>query len=101
MPDAAGRRVEATFLNSFGGVGFQVAELEDQDIRRMAELVEAYLDLPLGIADAAVIVIAERIQLTEITTPAGLRQDGGLSAEAGPCSLCPLLQPGSVIPCRC
>jgi predicted nucleic acid-binding protein len=30
--------------------------------------VEAYLDLPLGIVDAAVITIAERLQLTEIAT---------------------------------
>jgi uncharacterized protein len=34
----------------------------------MAELVGAYLDLPLGIVDAAVIAIAERLQLTEIAT---------------------------------
>jgi predicted nucleic acid-binding protein len=41
---------------------------KDQDIRRMAELVETYVDLPLGIVDAAVIAIAERLQLTEIAT---------------------------------
>lgn len=63
-----GPQAEATFLNSFGGDGFHIAELEDQDIRRMAELVEAYLDLPLGIVDAAVIALAERLQLTEIAT---------------------------------
>jgi hypothetical protein len=34
----------------------------------MAELVEAYFDLPLGIVDAAVITIAERLRLTEIAT---------------------------------
>jgi predicted nucleic acid-binding protein len=34
----------------------------------MAELVQAYLDLPLGIVDAAVIAIAERLRLTEIAT---------------------------------
>ncbi len=32
----------------------------------MAELVETYIDLPLGIVDAAVIAIAERLRLTEI-----------------------------------
>jgi hypothetical protein len=32
----------------------------------MVELVKAYLDQPLGIADATVIAIAERPQLTEI-----------------------------------
>ena len=54
--------------NAFGDDGFHIAELEDQDIRRMAELVETYIDLPLGIVDAAVIAIAERLRLTEIAT---------------------------------
>jgi uncharacterized protein len=63
-----GPRAEVTFLESFGGDGFHIAELEDQDIRRMAELVEAYMDLPLGIVDAAVIAIAERLRLAEIAT---------------------------------
>jgi uncharacterized protein len=33
-----------TFLRSFGGDGFHVAELEEDDIERMAELVETYVD---------------------------------------------------------
>jgi uncharacterized protein len=68
LQSRVGPQAEATFLKSFGGDGFQIAELQDQDIRRMAELVEAYLDLPLGIVDAAVIAIAERLQLIEIAT---------------------------------
>jgi predicted nucleic acid-binding protein len=38
------------------------------DISRIAELVEQYLSLPLGIVDAAVIAIAERLNLTEVAT---------------------------------
>jgi uncharacterized protein len=53
LQSRVGRQAEATFLKSFGGDGFHIAELEDQDIRRMAELVETYLNLPLGIVDAA------------------------------------------------
>jgi uncharacterized protein len=68
LQSRAGPQAEVTFLRSFGGEGFHVAELEDQDIGRVAELVEAYLDLPLGIADAAVIAIAERLRLGEIVT---------------------------------
>ena len=63
-----GPRAEVTFLKSFGGDGFRVAELEDADIQRMAELVETYLDLPLGIVDAAVVAVAERLKLTEVAT---------------------------------
>ena len=34
----------------------------------MAELVEQYADLPLGTTDAAVITVAERLDITEIAT---------------------------------
>ncbi len=34
----------------------------------MGELVEQYGDLPLGTADAAVIAIAERLDIAEIAT---------------------------------
>ena len=68
LQSRVGPQAEVTFLNSFGSDGFHVAELKDEDIRRMAELVEAYLDLPLGMVDAAVISIAKRLRLTEIAT---------------------------------
>lgn len=61
-------QAKVAFLKSFGDDGFHIAELEDHDIQRTAELVETYIDLPLGIVDAAVIAIAERLQLTEIAT---------------------------------
>jgi uncharacterized protein len=68
LQSRVGPQAEAVFLKSFSGDGFHIAELEGQDIRRMAELVETYIDLPLGIVDAAVIAIAERLRLTEIAT---------------------------------
>jgi uncharacterized protein len=68
LQSRVGPHAEATFLKSFSSDGFHIAELKEQDIRRMAELVETYLDLPLGMVDAAVIAIAERLRLTEIAT---------------------------------
>jgi predicted nucleic acid-binding protein len=68
LQSRVGPRAEVTLLNSFGGDGFRVAELVDDDIPRMAELVDKYLDLPLGIVDAAVVAIAERLKLTEVAT---------------------------------
>jgi uncharacterized protein len=68
LQSRVGPQAEVTFLQSFGGDGFHVAELEADDIPRMAELVETYLDLPLGIVDAAVIAIAERLKLTDVAT---------------------------------
>jgi uncharacterized protein len=47
LQSRVGPQAEVTFLRSFGGDGFKVAELEDTDIVRMAELVETYLDLLL------------------------------------------------------
>jgi predicted nucleic acid-binding protein len=68
LQSRVGPRAEVTFLKSFGGDGFRVAELEDNDIPRMAELVDTYLELPLGIVDAAVVAIAERLGLSEVAT---------------------------------
>lgn len=68
LQSRAGPQAEVTFLRSSGGDGFKVAELQGTDIGRMAELVETYLDLPPGIADAAVAAIAERLGLTGIAT---------------------------------
>jgi hypothetical protein len=68
LQSRVGPQAEVTFLKSFGDDGFHTAELEGQDILRMAGLVETYIDLPLGIVDAAVIAIAERLRLTEIAT---------------------------------
>ncbi len=68
LQSRVGPHAEVTFLKSFGGDGFHVAELGDEDIERMAELVETYVDLPLGIVDAAVVAIAERLKLTEVAT---------------------------------
>ncbi|KAB8174490.1 hypothetical protein [Microbispora catharanthi] len=55
LESRVGPQAEVTFLKSFGGSGFHVAELEDGDLPRMAEPVERYVDLPLGLVDAAVI----------------------------------------------
>ena len=68
LQSRVGPQAEVAFLRSFGDDGFHVAELDNQDFQRMAELVETYLDLPLGIVDAAVIALAERLQLTELAT---------------------------------
>ena len=62
-PDA-----ELNFLKSFGGNGFRLAELEAADLTRMTELVERYIDFPLGIVDASVIAIAERLGLSAVAT---------------------------------
>jgi len=47
---------------------FEPADLTAADLRRAAELVIQYADLPLGTTDATVIAIAERPGIDEIAT---------------------------------
>ncbi len=65
---AAGAVVEAGFLRSIVSGTFTVVDLQVVDYDRMADLVEAYADFPLGTTDAAVIAVAERLGVTEIAT---------------------------------
>jgi predicted nucleic acid-binding protein len=46
LQSRVGPHAEVTFLQSFGEDGFQIAELHDWDMPRIAELVDGYLDLP-------------------------------------------------------
>lgn len=68
LQSRVGPHAEVTFLRSFGGNGFHVAEVAESDISRIAELVEQYVSLPLGIVDAAIVAIAERLNLAEVAT---------------------------------
>lgn len=64
----AGPRVEALFLRSLADGDFSAVELTSADYARMAELVAAYGDLPLGTTDASVVTVAERLKLIEVAT---------------------------------
>ncbi len=41
---------------------------ERNDWRRIADLTDRYVDLPLGVVDAAVVAIAERLRITTVAT---------------------------------
>ncbi|MCL4206853.1 MAG: PIN domain-containing protein [Pirellulaceae bacterium] len=62
--------VDATldFLASVEAGAFTLVELMPKDLMRCRELVHQYRDLPLGLADASVIAIAERLRLQRILT---------------------------------
>ncbi|MDT7726504.1 MAG: uncharacterized protein QOI21_3080 [Actinomycetota bacterium] len=64
----AGARAEALFLRSLGDGDLVTVELTPADYTRMADLVEQYADLPLGTSDAAVIALAERMDVDEVAT---------------------------------
>lgn len=66
--DRLGAATEAAFVASVAAGDFTVEDLTATDWRRAAELLERYTDLGLGLIDAAVITVAERLGATEIAT---------------------------------
>ena len=63
----AGPKVEADFVYSLAAGDFTLADCDDV-LLRIAELMDTYADLPLGLADASVVAIAEEIGVREIAT---------------------------------
>jgi predicted nucleic acid-binding protein len=64
-----GAAVEAAFLETLAtGDPFEVMAPSSTDYSRMAELVRAYADFPLGGSDAAVVALAERLRADEVAT---------------------------------
>jgi len=60
-----GARAEAEFLRSIRAGQVMMVPLTAADLDRMAELVETYSDFPLGLVDASVISVAERLKQSE------------------------------------
>jgi predicted nucleic acid-binding protein len=63
----AGAKVEASFVQSLAAGDFAIAEC-DLALERIGELMEKYADLPLGVADASVVAVAEELGVREIAT---------------------------------
>jgi hypothetical protein len=63
-----GASIEAAFLRSLAEERYHVEVPTDEDLRRAADLVERYADLPLGGTDALVVATAERLGHTEVAS---------------------------------
>lgn len=63
-----GPATEAAFIASVADGDFTVTDLTPNDWQRVAELVERYADMNLGTVDAAVVAIAERLNVTTLAT---------------------------------
>ncbi len=68
LSQACGPKVEAAFVRSLLNEPFHLVPLQDGDFRRAAELAEKYADMPIGIVDAYVIAVAERLRITDVAT---------------------------------
>jgi uncharacterized protein len=65
---AMGAPAEGRFLAQLAASDLQLEPVTHDDLVRMAELVSTYADLPLGVVDASVVAVAERLNATEVAT---------------------------------
>ena len=68
LSDRIGPHAELAFAHSLAHSELVVEPVLDSDWERIAELMQEYLDLPLGMVDASVIALAERRNLEVIAT---------------------------------
>lgn len=64
----SGAEVEALFLTAVADGDLELVDLTTADLRRAAQLVRTYADMPLGTTDATVIAVAERLGVREVAT---------------------------------
>jgi uncharacterized protein len=68
LSDRIGPHAELALARSVAAGELVVEPVLDSDWRRIAELMEQYVDLPLGMVDASVVALAERKGLEIIAT---------------------------------
>ena len=68
IEDRLGPAAEAAFLRSVMSGELTRVDLTGGDWQRAVELIETYADMGLGLVDASVVTIAERLGITTIAT---------------------------------
>ena len=68
IEDRLGPAAEAAFLRSFPAGELTRVDLVDPDWQRAVELIETYADLGLGLVDASIVAVAERLGITTLAT---------------------------------
>lgn len=65
-----GSKAEAIFLRALADPRgpLTLSPTTDEELLRIADLVEQYADLPLGAVDASVVALAERLGIREVAT---------------------------------
>ncbi|MGQ0623632.1 MAG: type II toxin-antitoxin system VapC family toxin [Sporichthyaceae bacterium] len=61
LADRIGAAAELAFARSIAAGELVVEPVLDSEWARIAELTEQYLDLPLGVVDASIVALAERL----------------------------------------
>jgi predicted nucleic acid-binding protein len=60
--------VQIDFLRWIDKGGIKIEDIGELDIRRIIELSQKYSDIPMDLADASLIIIAERLKVKDIIT---------------------------------
>jgi uncharacterized protein len=68
LGDRIGPHAESAFARAIADGEVVVESVREPEWERIAELTDQYRDLPLGIVDASVVVLAERHAAREIAT---------------------------------
>jgi len=63
-----GRRAQAALLEEVARGAYQLEPFGAADVARAKEVVERYADLEIGLADASIVVLAERHAATQVLT---------------------------------
>lgn len=56
-----GMSSQMAFIKSYQKNAFQIFELQESHVTRMIELMKKYADLPMDLADASLVVLAEHL----------------------------------------
>ncbi|MEU1983917.1 PIN domain-containing protein [Nocardia sp. NPDC019395] len=63
-----GAEAEIMLVEAIAAGDLEQVPVSSEDLERIAELMRQYSGFPLGVADASVIAIAERLGLTAVAT---------------------------------
>lgn len=64
----AGVESELALLSDVSSGAYALAEFGPQDVDRASKVIDQYADLDIGLADASVVVLADRAGITEVLT---------------------------------
>lgn len=68
LESRVGAHAEAEFVRSIADGDPKVIDLTADDWRRCSQLLDQYADLRLGLVDASIVAVAERLKVTTIAT---------------------------------
>ena len=63
-----GRQAQAALLEEIARGVYQLEVFETADVARAKEIIDRYSDLEIGLADASIVVLAERHAVAEVLT---------------------------------